>query len=165
MPAGLIAFFSPGRGCMGRRKRIVIAVVAALPVLIGVIAWLVETDQEAIERMTDECRRDLLRGDVEAVTSRLAEEAEGDGYIGTGPLAPRVRYWADQTKERLRDLSLSLRKIVVEGDGARAEWAVRADLKGVHGYHGQVRFLVRLEYRRGPNGWLITRANAVDWSL
>lgn len=151
---------------MGRRKRIVIAVVAALPVLIGVVAWLVETDQEAIERMTDECRRALLRGDVEAVTSRLAEQAEGDGYIGSGPLAPRVRYWADQAKERLGDLTLSLRKIVVEGDGARAEWAVRADgLKRAHGHREQVRFLVRLEYRRGPDGWLITRANAVDWSL
>jgi len=150
---------------MGRRKRLVIAVVVALPVLIGVVAWLVETDREAIERMTDECRRALLRGDVDAVASRLAEDAVGEGYIGTGPLAARVDHWADQAKDRLDDLSLSLRKIVVEGDGAQAEWAVRADLKGVHGRYGQVRFLVRLEYRREPDGWRITRANAVDWSL
>lgn len=149
---------------MGRRTRIAIALVAALPVLIGVVAWLVETDEEAIERVTDEARRALVAGEQDPVIALLTPDAAGEGRIGRGPLGPRVAYWTDQARRRLEDLTLSLRTIEVEGNDARAEWAVQARLK-----HGEMprrfRFLLRLDYRRTPAGWRISHADAGEWSL
>lgn len=141
-----------------------IALVAALPVLIGVVAWLVETDEEAIERVTDEARRALLAGETETVTGLLTPDATSDGWAGRGPLVPRVAYWTDQARRRLARMTLSLRKIEVEGDGAHAEWAVQARLK--HREMPRIfRCLLRLDYRRTPEGWRISHADAGEWSL
>jgi ketosteroid isomerase-like protein len=141
-----------------------IAIIAALPVLAGIVAWLVETDEEAIERVTEECRRAILRSDASAVLSRLTPDATGEGYVGKGPLAPRGTHWIDQAKGRLRDVSLSLRTIEVEGDGARAVWAVQVRTRGRE-YPRIVRLLLTVDYRREPDGWRIARADAGDWSL
>ena len=64
---------------------------AVIALAIGVVSWLVETDEEAIERIAEECRMAFLAGDADRILGHLAEGARGDGLIDRGPLAPQVR--------------------------------------------------------------------------
>ncbi len=143
---------------MRRRTFLVLLGLAAVPALVGGIAALVETDAEAIERLTGDCRTAFLAGKAGRILAFLAEDAEAEGAAGRGPLAPKVRPWVDRMKGRLQRIALDRRKIVVRGEDAEAEWTVTVHLRpGGEWPYPLVRMTARVGYRRGPSGWRIRK--------
>ena len=56
---------------MGRRTQIVLAVIGAVSLLVGLLAYLIETDEESIERITEDCRDAFLDGDADFIVAHL----------------------------------------------------------------------------------------------
>lgn len=144
---------------MTRRTKAWIAIGAAVLFTAAVITrMLVTTDEERIERLTMACRAAMLAGDAEAVRELLTEDATGGGWIGSGPLAPRIDGWADQAKRRVRDADLELREVEVEGDEARA--TARATVRlSAGGAAGLLWLRIELRCRRVETGWRIAHVD------
>lgn len=132
-----------------------------VPVAIGLLCYLIETDREAIERIVGECRQGFLKHDAARVLKWLTEDATAGGSIGAGPLAPQVKRWIDQDKRRFSELTVKSRKIVVDADVARSEWMVTATLHEGHRQEWpRYQVVIAAEFRRGPDGWLIRHVDA-----
>jgi ketosteroid isomerase-like protein len=139
------------------RRTAALVIIALIPIIVGLVAYLHESEEEAVERVAEVCRQAVLDGDIEKILQHLMEDAEGAGLMGSGPLAPAVRRWMDEVSDRLREVDLSRREIVVDGVDARGEWLVKARLKRSHDWGGRVVVIARVDFKRGPAGWLIRR--------
>ncbi len=146
---------------MRSRKTLVLLLIALVPAVAGVLCFLIETDAEAIERIVEDCRRAFLAGDVDRILAFVADDATAAGWVGEGPLAPRVKEWVDRNSRRLTGLTVRRREIVVEGDAARSDWIVTVTTRHGGGL-GLPRFQVRIaaEFHRGPDGFKVRRAEA-----
>ena len=123
-------------------------------VLGSLIAFLIETDEEAIERVTEECRAAFLAGDESAVLGLIDPGASAGGLIGKGPLARKFAEWSAESRRRVAGATLSLREIEVNGEDARADWLVTVRMKEEEAIPF-FRVRARIEYRRHPEGWRI----------
>lgn len=139
---------------MNRGKRIALLLAVGLPVLIGGLAWLITTDREAIERLTDEVREAFLAGDADAAVARLAPGATIGGRLPEGPLEPVVRRYVSLAAERAAKIGLNLRRIEVDEDRAEAVWMVVVTLRDDDG-PPLVRLDLRIRYAREADGWRI----------
>ena len=139
------------------RRTLVLVLLGLIPIVVGLIAFLHESEEDAIERVAEICRQALLDGDAERILAHLEEDAKGAGLVGSGPLAPAVKRWLDQVKGGLRELDLSLREIVVDGEDARGVWLVKGRLKRSHEWGGRVVVEARVDFHRSPAGWLVRR--------
>ena len=133
---------------------IALCAVGAAFVLGSLIAVLVETDEEAIERVTEECREAFLAGDADALIARSTTDATVSGLAGRGPLAESAREWVTRAGRRVAGATLSLRVIEVDGDDGRAEWLATVRMRDSE-MVPFARLTVRIDYRRGPEGWRI----------
>jgi hypothetical protein len=140
-----------------RRRTLVLILVALTPVVIGLVAYLHESDEDAIEKVAEDCRQAILARDVERVLAHLEENAELAGLVGSGPLAPVVKRRAGQKKGGLRKLDLSLREIVVDGEDARGVWLAKGNLRESQDWGDRVLALARVDFHRSPAGWLVRR--------
>jgi hypothetical protein len=153
----------PGGETMRSRKTVLLIVLAFVPAVVGVVSYLIETDQEAIERIVEEARRAFLSGDADRILKNLADGATAGGLIGNGPLAPEVVRWVGQERRRFADVSVRRREVVVEGDLAKGEWLVSATLRHGHGDdwpRASYQAVVAVEFERGPDGFRIRHAVA-----
>ncbi len=142
------------------KRTLVLVLVGLASIIVGLVAYLHESDEDAIERVAESCRRALLDGDVERILAHLEDEAEGAGLVGSGPLAPAVKRWVDQVSGGLGKLDLSLREIVVDGEDARGVWLVKGRLKRSHEWGGSlVVVTARVDFHRSPAGWLVRRVD------
>jgi hypothetical protein len=140
-----------------RRRTLVLILVALTPVVIGLVAYLHESDEDAIEKVAEDCRQAILAGDAERMLKHLEEGAEYAGIMGSGPLTPAVRRRVDRETGGLRKLDLSLREIVVDGEDARGVWLAKGNLRESQDWGDRMVVLVRVEFHRSPAGWLIRR--------
>ncbi|MEN8149501.1 MAG: nuclear transport factor 2 family protein [Planctomycetota bacterium] len=142
---------------MDGRVKLVLALMALVVALIVGLAALIETDAEAIRRVTNDCRRAFLDGDVEEILVHLASEAE---YVERGrkePLASSVRERVKQERRRIKGISLRLRDdIEVDGDVAHATWQGFVRMRPRERIPAG-RFVVRVEYRRESDAWKVRR--------
>lgn len=141
---------------MGRKKTILLAVLALIPLTVGVVAHLIETDEEQIERVLDEAVRAAIAGDAEAVIQRVTSDATGGGWIREGELLPRMQYLVGEAHGRVESASLDLKRLEVEGDDARGTWHGGARLKRGQPL-GRALFEVAIDFRRVGESWLIRR--------
>ena len=142
---------------MWRRKSMMLAAVALAALLAGVIAYLIETDEEKIERVLDVTVRAALRGDVPEVQRYVEQDATGGGRLGEGLLAPKIGYWVREARQRVEDVSLDLAGLNVEGDVAEGTWNGVATLKRDPAFpYGRVPFVAEVKFHRGPDGWRIS---------
>ena len=141
------------------RRTLVLVLVALIPIVVGLVAYLYESEEDAIERVAEICRLAVLDGDAELILAHLEESAEGAGLVGSGPLVPAVKRWVNQELGGLRKLDLSLRELVVDGEDARGVWLVKARLKRPHAWGELVVVKARVEFHRGPAGWLVRRVD------
>lgn len=139
------------------KRTLVLVLVGLTPIIVGLVAYLHESDEEAIERVAENCRQAMLAGDADRILAHLEEGAEGAGLVGSGPLAPAVLRWVDQVSGGLRELDLGLREIVVDGEDARGVWLVKGRLKDPHLYGDRVAVIARVEFHRSPAGWLVRK--------
>ncbi len=139
------------------RRTLVLVLGALIPIVVGLVAYLQESEEEAIERVAETCRRAVLDGDAKSVLAHLEDDAEGAGLVGSGPLVPAVKRWVGQELGRLRKLDLSLRELVVDGEDARGVWLVKARMKRPHDWGDLMIFEARVEFHRSPAGWLVRR--------
>jgi hypothetical protein len=140
-----------------RRRTLVLILVALTPVVIGLVAYLHESDEDAIEKVAEDCRQAILAGDAERMLKHLEEGAEYAGIMGSGPLTPAVKRRVDRETGGLRKLDLSLREIVVDGEDARGEWLVKGDPRETGELVYPLVVLVRVDFHRSPAGWLVRR--------
>ena len=130
--------------------------VGLVVALIVGLSAIIETDEEAIERVTNACRLGMLGGDADAILDRVTDDALYIRQKRTKPLAPEVRERVDELRKRIGNISLSLRRIEVDGDDAHATWQVIVRMRPREGLP-LVRFDVRVGYRREPSDWKVTR--------
>ncbi|MHC4473799.1 MAG: YybH family protein [Planctomycetota bacterium] len=143
---------------MGRRTQLALAVIAGVSLLVGVLAHVIETDEEAIERITEDCRDAFLAGDVDRILAHLDPEATGSIRIGRGKLADLVRSVVERHSGRVRGIVFARSEIRVDGDDAQGRWLAWVTLKRSSGHTaGVFKLQVEIEYRRGPDGWRIRR--------
>jgi len=141
------------------KRTLVLVLVGLTPIVVGLFVFLHESEEDAIERVAEDCRRALLDGDAERILAHLEEGAEGAGLVGSGPLAPAVKRWVNQVSGGLRKLDLSLREIVVDGEDARGVWLVKGRLKDPHLYGDRVAVIARVDFHRSPAGWLVRKVD------
>jgi hypothetical protein len=141
---------------MGRRKPILLVLIVLLPLAVGIVAHLIETDEEKVERVLDEAVRAAIAGDAEGVSRRLAPEATRGGWLGEGPLPSEVEYWVKEAHRRVEDVSLDPKSLTVSGDDARGTWTGLATLKRSEMYRS-VPFSADIEFGRSQESWRIRR--------
>ena len=142
---------------MDGRVKLVLASIALVVVLIVGLAALIETDAEAIRRVTNDCRLAFLDGDVEEILGHLTGDAAFEERGRKEPLALEVRGRVKQVGRRVAGISLRLRDdIEVDGDVARATWKGFVRLRPGEQFPGG-RFAVRVEYRRESDQWKVCR--------
>jgi ketosteroid isomerase-like protein len=134
----------------------VLVLVGGVVALIVGLSALFESDEEAIERVTNACRLAVLDGNVEAVFDRLTDDAVYVHGKRERPLATEVRERVAQVQRRANNISLTLRRIEVDGDDARATWQVFVRMRPGERFPVG-RFDVRVGYRRGPSDWKVAR--------
>jgi hypothetical protein len=149
---------------MGRRTQIVLAVIGAVSLLVGVLAHFIETDEEAIERITEECRDAFLDGDADAIVAHLDAEATGNVRIDRGPLAELARRVVASHGERVRRIEFVRREIQVEGDEAQGRWLAWVTLNRGSRRHGPpggvFKVQAMIDFRRGPDDrWRIWKVD------
>ena len=141
---------------MGRKKAILLAVFALIPLTVGVVAHLIETDEEQIERVLDEAVRAAIAGDAERVFPRLTQDATVGGWISEGELLPRLRDLVGRAHRDVESATLDLERLEVDGDDARGTWKGGARLRR-GGLYGRALFEAAIEFRRSGDDWLIRR--------
>ena len=139
------------------KRTLVLVLIGLVPMIVGLLAYLHESEEDAIERVAEICRQALLDGDAERIAAHLTEDAELAGLMGSGPLAPGLSRRVDQASGRLRRLDLSLREIVVDGEVARGIWLVKGRLKDPHVYGDRMGAVARVDFRKSPAGWQVRR--------
>ena len=141
------------------KRTLVLVLIGLVPIAVGLFAYFHESDEDAIERVAEICRQAFLDGDADRIVAHLTEDAECAGLVGSGPLAPAVQRRVDQVSGGLGKLDLSLREIVVDGEDARGVWLVKGRLKEPHVYGDRVVVRARVDFRKGPAGWLVRRVD------
>ena len=144
------------------RRTLFILVLIGVGGLILLADALIETDKEAIERLMEDCRAAVLAGDSGKVVATLDPDATAGGFMGSGPLTPRVRHFLDRVEGRLQGLHLSRDKLEVDGDEARGRWTLKVTFSEKDPVR-PVLLSVRVRYRRAPEGWRIRHAEAGTW--
>jgi hypothetical protein len=143
---------------MWRRRTIILVLIALIPLLVGVIAHLVETDEEQVERVLDEAVRAAIDGKERAVVQRLTPDATRGGWLGEGELLPEVGSRVREAHGMVESVSLDLQSLTVEGDEARGTWTGVAKLRRRSRMpYGRVLFAADLEFRRVQESWRICR--------
>ena len=144
---------------MGRKVQVVLALIVALGVLVGVVAYVVETDEEAIVRITEECRDAFLDGDADRILAHLDPEATGSVRIGRGSLAENARRAVREYSRRVTAIEFVRKEIRIDGDKAEGRWLAWVKLKdAAPGIEvGVFKLSARIEYRRSAEGWRILR--------
>jgi len=142
---------------MNRRVKVVLVLVGLAVALAVGLAAIIETDEEAIERVTNSCRNAFLERDAEAILAHLTTDAVYVQRTREEPLSSEVKRRLEQDRRRVDNVSLSLREIEVDGDDARATWRVMVRLDRTEGFP-MFRFDARVDYRREADGWKIRRA-------
>jgi len=141
---------------MNRRAKTVLALVGLVVALIVGLSAIIETDGEAIERVTNACRLGVLGGDVDAVLTHMTDDAVYVRQKRTRPLATEVRERMKRLRKRVGKISLRLRSIEVDGDDAHATWQVFVRMRPGENFP-LGRFDVRVGYRREPSDWKVAR--------
>jgi ketosteroid isomerase-like protein len=142
---------------MNGRVKLVLVLVALVVVAIVGLAALIETDAEAIRRVTNDCRLAFLDGNVEEILVHLADDATFDVRARKDPLDAEVRRRVEQARGRVMGISLSLRDdIEVDGDVATATWQSFVRMRPGEQFPAG-RFTVRVEYRRESDLWKVRR--------
>jgi ketosteroid isomerase-like protein len=141
---------------MNRRAKLVLALVGLVVALIAGLSAIIETDGEAIERVTNACRLGMLDGDVEAILDHVTDDAVYVRQKRTRSLATEVRERVERLRKRVGNITLSLRSIEVDGDDAHATWQVFVRMRPGEEFP-MGRFDVRVGYRREPSDWKVTR--------
>ena len=133
------------------RSRIVL-VAGTLMVLgaaVAVVAALVETDEERIEKLVEEMRVAALDRDVPGLLAGVSEDVEYPG----GREALRRRIESVLERHPPDHISVELRDLEVDGDGAEAEVEVWYTTRTLGGRPGRVTF--RTRFGRGEDGWRV----------
>ena len=144
------------------RRTLFILVLIGVGGLILLADALIETDEEAIERLMEDCRKAALAGDSGKVLATLDPDATAGGFVGSGPLEPRIRHFLDRVKGRLEAIHLGRDKIEVDGDEARGRWTVKVTLREKEPVRPVLLSAV-VRYRRAPEGWRIRHIEAGTW--
>lgn len=139
---------------MSRTTRgVLFLVVVIVGVIVGLKA-IIETDEEAIERVTNACRAAFLERNVDGILTNLATDAVFRDGNRNRPLSDETRVRVEQVGKRVQAISLNLREIEIDGDEARALWRVNVRLRRKGGVPFG-RFDMRAEYRRESEVWKI----------
>ena len=144
---------------MRRKVRVVLAVIVAVAIGAGVLAHFIETDEEAIERITLDCRDAFLAGDVDRILAHLEPEATGTGWLGRGSLADGARRAVERYSSKVTAIEFARKEIRVDGEDAEGRWVAWVKIEDVAPGQviGVVKVNARVDYRRGANGWRIRR--------
>jgi hypothetical protein len=143
---------------MNRRTRLVLLIVGLAVALYGVLTVVIESDEDAIKRVTNACRVAFLSGDAVGLRVHLAEDAAYVRGVREESLSSLVEQRLAREAERVADIALTLREIEVDGDDARATWRVAVRMKPRRREPiPRGSFDVRVDYRREPEDWKVTR--------
>jgi ketosteroid isomerase-like protein len=144
---------------MSRKVLVVLAVIVAVAVGVGLLAYVIETDEEAIERITLECRDAFLAGDVDRILAHLEPEATGTGWLGRGSLADGARRAVERYSSKVTAIEFARKEIRVDGEEAEGSWLAWVKIRDVAPGQaiGVMKVKARVEYRRGADGWRIRR--------
>ena len=143
---------------MNRRAKLVLVLIGLVAALAVGLSALIETDGEAIERVTNACRLGLLGGDVDAILARMTDDAVYARGKHEKTLATEVQERVAQLRRKIARISLSLREIQIDGDDARATWQVFVRMRPGEDFPmGRYGVRVRVEYRREPSDWKVRR--------
>jgi hypothetical protein len=147
---------------MNRRARLVLLIVGLVVATYVVLTVVIESDTDAIKRVTNSCRVAFLSGDVEGIRVHLADEAVYARGVVEESLSSVVEQRLAREGKRVADIALTLREIEVDGDDARATWRVAVRLRPRRREPiPRGSFDVRVEYRREPEDWKVTRVEMI----
>jgi ketosteroid isomerase-like protein len=146
---------------MSRTTRAVLGLVVLIVGVIVGLKAIIETDEEAIERVTNACRAAFLERNVDGILANLTADAVFRDGNRNRSLADEAGARVEQVGRRVESISLNLREIEIDGDDARALWRVNVRLrrKGQGVPFG--RFDLRAEYRRESEVWKIRHVEII----
>ena len=136
-----------------RRRPPLLPSLLLLAALAFGIEWLIVTDTEALEAWAEEKSEALNAGDRQALETLLSPDF---AYGRSDREAALDLAERERLKRKAQDIEVILGKIEVNGDTARANAGLYATIEQV-----RYRLTTRLQFQRGPDGWVLLSAEPV----